>query len=62
MIGETLKITNGISNQGKQFFNISPRAGNLLSIHISKIKFTNELEFFFFVNKTINFSNKSDKK
>ena len=43
---ETFKIINGISNYGRNFFNISPRTENLLVRHISRPKTTNLIDFF----------------
>lgn len=53
---ETFKILNGFSKYGAQFFNISPRTGNLLSRQISKTKSTKQLDFF--SNRVIHFWNK----
>ena len=38
---KTFKIINGISNYGRQFFNISPQTGKLLSKQISKTESIN---------------------
>ena len=53
---ETFKITNGISNYGRHFFNISLWTGNLLSRQILKTKLTNQLDFFAY--RLIYFRNK----
>ena len=50
----TFKMINQISNHGRHFFNISPRTENLLSRQISKIKSTNQFDFF--ANRVIYFS------
>ena len=52
----TFKIINGISNNGRHFFNIPTWTVNLLSRQISKIKSIDQLEFF--ANKVIYFWNK----
>ena len=43
---EILKIIYGISNYGRDFFNISLWSENLLSRQISKTKSTYQLDFF----------------
>ena len=53
---ETFKIINEISNYRRHFFNISPQTENLLSRQISKIKSTNQVNFF--ANRVIYFWNK----
>ena len=41
---KTFKITDGFSNYGRHFFDISPQVGNLPSRQISKIKSTKQLD------------------
>ena len=55
-LNETFRITNGISNYERHFFNISPQTGNLLSRQIPKIKSTNKLDLF--ANRVMYFWNK----
>ena len=55
-LNETFKIINGISNYGRYFFRISSQTWNLLTRQISKIKSTNQLDFF--ANRVIYFWNK----
>jgi hypothetical protein len=53
---ETFKILNGFTNYGTEFFNVSPRTGNLVAREISKTKSTKQLDFF--SNRVIHYWNK----
>ena len=53
---ETFKILKGLTHYGTNFFNISPRTGNLVAREISKTKSTKQLDFF--SNRVIYFWNK----
>ena len=46
---ETFKISYGISNYDRYFFNISPQTGNLLSRQILKTKSIYKLDFFLLI-------------
>lgn len=53
---ETFKILAGKNNYGNDFFNLSPRTGNLISRPISKTTSTKQLDFF--SNRVIKYWNK----